>query len=91
MNDVESGRSVPRDPVADVVLEFMINVLRLPGGFSETDFTARTGCSSDDLAAAMRGPLAKGLVERIEPRTWRPSTLGWRFLNDLQAEFLRET
>jgi oxygen-independent coproporphyrinogen-3 oxidase len=90
MADIEAGRPVLREPVTDLVFEFMINALRLPGGFTETDFTARTGLSSDDLAAAMRRPLAKELVERIEPDTWRPSALGWRFLNDLQTEFLRE-
>jgi oxygen-independent coproporphyrinogen-3 oxidase len=91
MNEVDAGASAVLEPVADLVLEFMINALRLPGGFSESVFTTRTGLPKRVLSAAMRGPLAKGLVERLEGGTWRPSALGWRFLNDLQAEFLRAT
>ena len=75
---------------ADLPFEFMVNALRLVEGFTETDFRARTGLSVDDLEAMMREPLGKGLVERQPGGRWMPSALGRRFLNDLQAGFLRE-
>ena len=73
----------------DLVFEFMLNALRLVEGFSERLFTDRTGLARAKLNAAMRGPQEKGLVERCVGDTWRPTALGRRFLNDLQAEFLR--
>ncbi len=75
---------------ADVPFEFMINALRLVDGFCEADFVAGTGLTAGDLADILRGPREKGLIERVDPDVWRPTTLGWRFLNDLQAEFLRD-
>jgi oxygen-independent coproporphyrinogen-3 oxidase len=75
----------------DLVFEFMLNALRLTTGFREADFIARTGLPKELLAAAMAGPAEKGLIARDENATWCPTSLGRRFLNDLQAEFLRET
>ena len=75
--------------VDDLVFEFMLNALRLIDGFPEALFVERTGLSIGQLAAAMSRPLEKGLVERDADGTWRPTSLGRRFLNDLQAEFLR--
>ena len=75
----------------DLVFEFMLNALRLVDGFPERLFTDRTGLSTGQLTAAMRGPLEKGLVERYGDGIWRPTPLGGRFLNDLQAEFLRNS
>jgi putative oxygen-independent coproporphyrinogen III oxidase len=75
----------------DLLFEFMLNALRLVDGFPERLFTERTGLSTGQLTAAMRGPLEKGLVERYGDGTWRPTALGGRFLNDLQAEFLRNS
>jgi len=75
----------------DLVFEFMLNALRLTTGFREADFVARTGLSKELLAAAMTGPVEKGLITRDESATWCPTDLGRRFLNDLQAEFLRDS
>ena len=75
----------------DLVFEFMLNALRLVDGFPESLFVERTGLSTGQLTTAMRGPLEKGLVERDEDKIWRPTALGRRFLNDLQAEFLRDS
>ena len=75
----------------DLVFEFMLNALRLVDGFPERLFVERTGLSTGQLTTAMRGPLEKGLVERDEDKIWRPTALGRRFLNDLQAEFLRDS
>jgi oxygen-independent coproporphyrinogen-3 oxidase len=78
-------------PQSDLVFEFMLNALRLIDGFSEATFVERTGCSVDELARAMQPARQKGLVSRDADSVWRPTTLGRRFLNDLQAEFLPVT
>ena len=82
------GERLSRD---DLIFEFMLNALRLTTGFREADFVARTGLSKELLAAAMTGPVEKGLITRDESATWCPTDLGRRFLNDLQAEFLRDS
>ena len=90
MNDMEAACEPPLEAITggDLVFEFMLNALRLTEGFVEADFHASTGLgagSLDDLAAGAR---AKGLLEKVGPDRWRPTDLGRRFLNDLQAEFL---
>lgn len=90
MNDMEAGRVAARTPVegSDLVFEFMLNALRLTDGFAEGDFYARTGLARGSLDDLVAGAARKGLLERVDPGRWRPSGLGRRFLNDLQAEFL---
>ena len=73
---------------AELVFEFMLNALRLTGGFRESHFCERTGLSADDLVGAAEGACAKGLISRDDHALWQPTALGRRFLNDLQAEFL---
>ena len=73
----------------DLVFEFMLNALRLNDGFHETVFVERTGLQPDVLAAAASGAIDKDLIVRRDDSTWVPTDLGRRFLNDLQAEFLR--
>ena len=43
------------------------------------------------LEAEAEPALERGLIERNREGNWRPTALGRRFLNDLQAQFLRET
>jgi len=74
---------------ADIGFEFMLNALRLTDGVSATMFAERTGYP---LALVQRGLAAaeqRGLIER-DPAVIRPTELGRRFLNDLQALFLDE-
>jgi oxygen-independent coproporphyrinogen-3 oxidase len=72
----------------DLGFEFMLNALRLTGGFSESAFRATTGLP----VGAILGPITKamndGLIEQTGPGLWRPTATGFRFLNDLQARFL---
>ena len=72
----------------DLVFEFMLNALRLTDGFSESVFCERTGRSANELGEAMQSASTKGLIAREANAVWRPTALGKRFLNDLQAEFL---
>jgi oxygen-independent coproporphyrinogen-3 oxidase len=91
MKSIEvSGEGVTPAPVAgpDLVFEFMINALRLNEGFGEAVFCERTGLSAADLDTIMARVHAKGLVSRTREAGWRATSLGRRFLNDLQAEFL---
>ncbi len=73
------------------VFEFMLNALRLREGFTEALFETRTGLDFGHCAKMVRTAQDDGLIERVGADGWRPSTLGWRFLNDLQGRFLPET
>ena len=75
---------------SDLMLEFMLNSLRLNDGFSEEVFIARTGLSISELEQATAEARRKGLLERNEEGIWKPTELGSRFLNDLQSEFIVE-
>jgi coproporphyrinogen III oxidase-like Fe-S oxidoreductase len=77
-------------PSADLPYEFMMNCLRLLGGFEQPLFEARTGLAWDTVAARVQRLAERGLLERstAEPDRWHPTDLGLRFLNDLITEFL---
>jgi putative oxygen-independent coproporphyrinogen III oxidase len=72
---------------ADLPFEFMLNALRLNDGFSSDCYLARTGLELHRLDAKMARARTQGLLEPRE-NGWRPTELGRRFLNDLQASFL---
>lgn len=67
--------------------EFMLNALRLKAGVPAALFTERTGLSILALAPALERATARGLVV-ADPSRLQATELGWRFLNDLLAEFL---
>jgi oxygen-independent coproporphyrinogen-3 oxidase len=73
--------------VADLPFEFMLNALRLNTGFAARDFERRTGLPLSSVATALERASERGLLER-SALGWRPTSLGRRFLNDLQAIFL---
>jgi putative oxygen-independent coproporphyrinogen III oxidase len=73
---------------ADRMFEFMLNALRLNDGFAEELFFERTALSADNLMDATKVAREKKLIERGRDGFWKPSKLGARFLNDLQAEFI---
>jgi putative oxygen-independent coproporphyrinogen III oxidase len=82
--DGDDCRSVaPRD----LPFEFMLNALRLNEGFSDECFEARTGLPLDTVRDKLEDAKRQGLLE-VRQRGWRPTSLGRRFLNDLQAAFL---
>jgi putative oxygen-independent coproporphyrinogen III oxidase len=72
---------------ADLPFEYMLNALRLNQGFSARDYEQRTGLPLDDLRDKLSSAQRRGLLTAV-PRGWRPTELGLRFLNDLQAGFL---
>ena len=67
--------------------EFMLNALRLTGGFDPNLFGERTGMSIGAIARTLDEAEAKGLIYR-DHKLIRPTELGQRFLNDLQEMFL---
>ncbi len=67
--------------------EFMLNALRLTAGFEVRLFTERTGVSLNQLDQMLNAAEAKGLLYRDHLRI-APTSLGQRFLNDLQQMFL---
>jgi len=72
---------------ADLGFEFMLNALRLPGGFAPALFTQRTGLPLSHLQSGLDAARARGLL-LAGPERIAPTELGMRFLNDLQALFL---
>jgi putative oxygen-independent coproporphyrinogen III oxidase len=72
---------------ADMGFEFMLNTLRLTGGFEPNLFAERTGMSINAIDRTLNEAEAKGLLYR-DHKIIRPTQLGQRFLNDLQQMFL---
>ena len=88
MESGEHGASATVPTESDLVFEFMLNALRLVDGFPEMLFEERTGLGADALVRAGAAAMETGLIERLPGGVWRPTALGKRFLDDLQAQFL---
>ena len=71
----------------DMGFEFMLNTLRLHGGFAPSLFSERTGLSLNAIEKQLNAAEARGLLYR-DHMIIRPTELGQRFLNDLQQMFL---
>ena len=76
-----------RVAVADLPFEFMLNALRLNEGFRRDCYEERTGLELHALNDKLERARERGLMEPTLAG-WRPTELGRRFLNDLQASFL---
>jgi oxygen-independent coproporphyrinogen-3 oxidase len=83
---VQEERELGRD---DMGFEFMLNTLRLTGGFAPSLFAERTGTSMNTIEKHLNAAEAKGLLYR-DHQIIRPTELGQRFLNDLQQMFLED-
>lgn len=71
----------------DLGFEFMLNALRLNGGFEPNLFAERTGLTLNAIERSLNEAEEKGLLFR-DHKIIRPTELGRRFLNDLQQMFL---
>jgi putative oxygen-independent coproporphyrinogen III oxidase len=78
------NQEVTRD---DIGFEFMLNALRLTAGVPIALFAERTGFPLTLVQAGLDAAERRGLIERDHLHL-RPTILGRRFLNDLQALFL---
>jgi putative oxygen-independent coproporphyrinogen III oxidase len=72
---------------ADVGFEFMLNALRLVEGVPAPLFAERTGFALSVVARPLAVAVERGLLD-ADPAVLKPTELGRRFLNDLQALFL---
>lgn len=73
----------------DVPFEFMMNALRLRGGFDVALFNERTGLPLNAVLRELNEAERRGLISRDQQRI-APTALGRRFLNDLLQIFLRD-
>lgn len=86
---VDTNRHIGGDNEPDaqeVVLEFLMNALRLNAGFSTANFEDATGLSFEQLRPAFTRAQQRGLLQEDEP--WRCTEQGQQFLNDLLTEFV---
>jgi oxygen-independent coproporphyrinogen-3 oxidase len=90
MTQALAGQCVVQDidvKRAELPFEFMLNALRLAGGFELPLFTERTGMPLSALQAGLSQAQTLGLLEMAGDHV-QPSKRGFDFLNDLQALFL---
>jgi putative oxygen-independent coproporphyrinogen III oxidase len=87
-SEAELVRRVVRE--SELPFEFMLNALRLKGGFDAALFPARTGLDWRAIAAPIDRLVRRGMLRRT-PERYRPSALGLRFLNEMLLEFIPET
>ncbi len=71
----------------DLVFEFMLNALRLTGGFEKTLFSQHTGLGFHTIESVAQEAIKKQLLYEQENRLM-PTDLGLQFHNDLQSLFL---
>jgi putative oxygen-independent coproporphyrinogen III oxidase len=76
-------------PAVELPFEYMLNALRLCEGFTSGDFERATGLPASTVSPSLARLAGRGLLEDRNGRC-RPTALGFRFLNDVQAEFLPE-
>ncbi len=73
----------------DLVLEFMMNALRLHDGFAPHTFSERTGLALTRIHPVLQIAVERGLLEWTSQYI-KPSEQGRRFLNDLLALFVAD-
>jgi putative oxygen-independent coproporphyrinogen III oxidase len=73
----------------EIGFEFMMNALRLNGGFPLALFEERAGLPLTSVLKPLEAAEAKGLIARDHQRV-EPTALGRRYLNDLLQLFLPE-
>ena len=71
----------------DLPFEFMLNTLRLTDGVDTNTFSERTGLPLSVISKGLHAASKKGLLDE-NPSKLRPTTLGLRYLNNLQEMFL---
>ena len=75
--------------VAELPFEFMMNALRLTGGFPTTLFTERTSLPLSAVLPRLADAERRGFIERDAMQV-RPTETGQRFLNELLQIFLED-
>lgn len=91
LEQAEQGKAMQQETVlapADLPFEFLMNALRLTGGFEMRLFQERTGLPPQVVARELQQAQSRGLIARDHLRLW-PTVRGQRFLNDLLQIFLK--
>ncbi|MBT8115522.1 MAG: YggW family oxidoreductase, partial [Arenicella sp.] len=76
-------------PDTQLAFEFMMNALRLTGGFDTGLFTARTGQDINTIQAILDKHIDQGLLN-LDGTTVAPTDYGSRFLDTLLQDYLPE-
>jgi len=90
MQKAAAGSPVQEEHVVspkDLGFEFMMNALRLAGGFEVALFAERTGLGLTAVERPLQEAVQRGLIARDHVRI-APTKRGQRFLNDLLQLFL---
>ena len=90
LENVGQGQAIQEEhviPREDLGFEFMMNALRLNGGFAVSLFKERTGLPISAIERQLALAESRGLIERDHQRI-APTLLGQRYLNDLLQFFL---
>jgi len=86
----QSGNWLAEDRLIDEeerVFEFFLNQLRLYDGVRKDQFTPRTGVHWNRVSDRVEKAIESGfLIDRSG--VLKPTSLGWRFSNEIQAMFL---
>jgi len=90
LSALKQGSAVQSEEVVaedQLPFEFMLNALRLTGGFAQTLFSERTGLPLSMILAELDRAQEEGLL--LRERAWiKPTPRGQRFLNVLLGRFL---
>ncbi len=87
---MQSGEWLAEDYLIDDeerVFEFFLNQLRLYDGVRKDQFTPRTGVAWSRVSARVEKAIERGLLQD-NCGLLKPTALGWRFSNEIQAIFL---
>jgi oxygen-independent coproporphyrinogen-3 oxidase len=93
LNHCQAGHPIQEEKeisLQELPFEFMLNALRLSDGFEISQFTERTGLSMQAIEMPLQKACERGLLTHDHGMI-TPTSLGRRFLNDLQSLFLRNS
>lgn len=79
--------AVVRVEQSQLPVEFLMNHLRLPGGFHQTHLASVSGLSTECLEPQLSRCIAKGLLEQREGQI-RCTRKGWNYLDSILEEFI---
>ena len=92
MKNIISNESSHKEKLlsnSDKIFEFMLNNLRLMSGFSIAHFESATGLKYDAIEKKLSELNNLKLMKYYPSGYWKPTALGFKFLDNLQCEFLQ--
>ncbi len=87
---MQTGKWLAEDRLIDEeerVFEFFLNQLRLCDGVCKEQFAPRTGVAWSRVSGRVEKAIYRGLLTDNH-EVLKPTSLGWRFTNEIQAMFL---